>query len=121
MDCNQEIFEDFLTNCGTEIVLNAALVAGDPYRWEIQDKFGNIYAGEANADPYGTSLTIDLTDPAEVPTGLINAYGGTYTLKLFSTVDECRQVIFKMARYYTEVRFTTTRGTLVKDSLGCEI
>lgn len=119
MDCNERIFEDFLSNCGDEIVLNAQLTPGQSYKWQITDKFNHVYEGEANADPYGTSLTIDLTNPAEIPAGLINAYGGDYTLRLFDTTDQCLRISFRMTRYYDEVRFNTIRGTLEKNNLGC--
>lgn len=120
MDCNNEIFEDFLSNCGDSIILNSSLVPGQTYKWQITDKFGKVYEGLADADPYGTSLEIDLTDPDTIPAGLINAYGGVYALRLFDTTDECKQISFKMTRYFKEVFFETRRGTAVKNTLGCE-
>jgi len=116
MDCNTNIFQDFLSNCNTEIILNALLTPGHPYKWRITDKFGNVYEGTSNADVYGTSLTILLSD---LPAGLINSYGGVFALSLYDTTDACKRISFKMTRYYDEVFFDTARGNAVKENLGC--
>ncbi len=119
MDCNENIFSDYLSNCNADFTLNALLTPGHSYKWVITDKFGNEYSGTAPANAYGTGLLIDLTDPATLPAGLINSYGGVFALKLYDTTDECKQISFKMTRFYDEVFFTTKRGTAIKDTLGC--
>ena len=120
MDCNNGIFSDFLSNCNTAIVLNAALTPGASYVWEITDRVGNIYSNTALADSYGTSISIPVTDP-ELPVGLINAYGGDYSLRLFDPANPGKYLVFKMALFIEEVRFSTRRGTLVKNNLGSHL
>lgn len=117
MDCKEDVFQDFLSNCNDDLILNAQLTPGHEYRWVITSRTGSEYEGTSTADPYGTSLTILQTD---LPAGLINSYGGVFSLKLYDTANDCQQISFKMARYYSEVWFDTRRGTLVKETLGCE-
>ena len=119
MNCNDNIFQDFLSNCNDQIVLNALLTPGQLYKWVFTNRLGNEYSGTANADVYGTSLTIDITDTDTIPAGLFSNYSGAFSLKLFDTTDECKQIPFKMTRYYDEVVFEMRAGTNVKDNLGC--
>lgn len=115
MRCNDLVFEDFLSNCNDDILLNAELVPGATYSWQIRDKNKNVYSNTAVADAYGTSITIPVTDP-ELPVGLINSYGGTFTLQLFDAAGKL--VMFKMALFVDTVFFNTIRGTLIKKNLG---
>lgn len=116
MNCNENIFQDFLSNCNDEIVLNALLTAGQTYKWTITNRLGNQYSGTSAADVYGTSLTIDLED---LPEGLINNYAGGFYLELFDTTDECKAISFKMTRYYEKVFFDMVAGSNIKNNLGC--
>lgn len=118
MDCNQEIFRDFLSNCNTAIQVNALLEPATGYTWVIKSKSAD-YSGEVTTDGDGFA-SIDVTDPATLPAGLINSFGGVYSLQFFRTTDLCKAVSFKMVRYYDEIFFETVRGTRVKDNLGCD-
>lgn len=124
--CSPTTFQDTLSNCNDAIILNALLTPGQSYKWVITNKFGQKYSGLASADVYENTLTIQIDDPDTIPPGMINTYGGVFSLQLFDPEDDCNPISFKMkkgklTKAYSEVFFETFRGTLVKDTLGCEL
>src|SRR4029077_17923815 len=101
MECNQEIFRDFLSNCNAAIQVNAMLEPATGYTWVIKSKSAE-YSGELTTDADGFA-SIDVTDPDTLPPGLINSFGGVYTLQFFKSVDLCKAVSFRMTQYYDEI------------------
>lgn len=107
-------FTDFLAKCEEEIIVNAALAPGTPYRWVITDKFDNKYDGEATAGADG-----ELTIPVEeLPAGLLTNYSGDFLLQIYDD-SSCGHIKFKMTGEYDCLSFNVRGGTFVKNELGC--
>ena len=107
-------FYDFLSNCNTDIKVNALLLPATAYAWIIIDKFDKQYSGEIITDGDGF-FTIAVAD---LPAGLLNEFAGSFKMELFE--DACKKVDFKMAQFYDSIEFNVKAGTRVKDNLGCD-
>lgn len=114
MECKNPFF-DFISNCTTDIIVNAFLTPLTPYQWIISDKFGKDYAGSVTSDVDG-NLVIPITD---LPAGLLNSYGGQFTFRV-AALYSCADVPLNMKQTYDSVIFEVRAGTLVKDNIGCD-
>lgn len=112
-------YEDFLSNCNSEIEINAGLDADTEYRYWVRDKFDHIYEGRQATDVNGV-LRIPVTD---FPNGFFNHHAGQYTLQLFSGPYEIQanlsiKNIYGSTSIYDCILFWVQGGTLVKNNLG---
>ena len=112
MDCNSS-FCDYISNCGDSLQINALLDPDTAYKYIITDKFSKEYEGEETTDDNGI-LVIDTTD---LPDGLLNAFAGSFQLKLYRP-DTNQPVLLKMAKYYDSIDFSVKSGTGTKASVG---
>lgn len=118
MSCSNA-FEDYLVDCPENIQVNILSPIG-PYSsllWVIKDKFGKEYSGSVTTDGSG-AFQIPVED---LPAGLLNHHGGTFTLKILDEDNECQPVSFLIAKYYEEIRFEVRPGPRIKNNLGCEL
>lgn len=113
MSC-KNAFYDFISNCNTDIRVNALLLPATAYTWVITDKFDKQYSGEIITDGDGF-FTIAVAD---LPNGFLNEFAGTFKLEIFE--DICKKTDFKMAQFYDSIEFGAKAGTRVKDNLGCD-
>lgn len=113
MSCST-CFNDYISNCGDTITVNAQLTPATDYTWIITDKFDRKYSGEftTDADGFWSIAT------SALPDGFLNNYAGDFKLEVQD--GDCKPVKFKVASEYTCIDFSVKGGTFVKDSLGCE-
>jgi len=114
MECKSPYF-DYISNCTDTVVVNANLDPTTSYQWLIEDKFGNQYSGAFTSDSDG-NFEIPVED---LPEGLLNSYGGEFSLKVVENYS-CREVSLNMKASYDAILFQVKAGTRVKDNLGCE-
>jgi hypothetical protein len=76
-----------LPSCPPQIVVNGGLEVNSRYRWEITDKFENIYNGVTDTDATGL-LQINIQDDVDIPKGLFNSFSGVFILKVYSFLSQ---------------------------------
>lgn len=112
MSCSA-CFNDYLINCQDAITINAPLAPSTEYKWNIRDKFNNVYEGDFTTDVAGAwSINV-----ADLPAGLINQHAGDYKLTVLDS--SCSPVRLKLAQEYDCINFHVKGGTAVKDEIGC--
>lgn len=114
MECKSPYF-DHISNCTTAVTINAHLTPNTNYQWVISDKFNNEYAGVITTDDSG-NFEIDVAD---LPEGLLNAYGGTFSLQV-KEIYSCAEVSLNLQASYDSIIFTVKAGNRVKENLGCD-
>lgn len=112
MNCNC-CFNDYISNCASEIIINAGLTPGTEYTVEIKDKFDNLYNQNVTTGVDG-ELTIDIT---QLPDGLFTQYSGDFTITVF---DGCDTVTLTLNETeYTCIDFSVKKSNTEKNQIPC--
>lgn len=103
-----------ISNCLEQLDLKLNLGDGVDILWQLTDRLGNIWTGEATTNNAGEVIVP--ADPNELPQGLFTPYGGTYKLELFDTDKMIIHYVIDDVDYDC-IQFTVAAGTLVDSSI----
>lgn len=107
-------YDAFLSNCPTGITVNAGLTPGDSYKWQITDKFGNVYQNTVVADVYTGEIVIASTD---LPDGFLTAFNGDFKLQILDPLTNIA-VAMKLCAYYDCISVSIVGGNDVQETIG---
>lgn len=103
-----------ISNCQEQLELKLELGSEVDILWQLTDRLGNIWSGEATTNTDG-EVTVP-ANPNELPQGLFTPYGGTYKLELFDTDKKIIHYVIDDVDYDC-IQFTVAQGTLIDSSI----
>jgi len=106
-------FNDYISNCATEIIINAGLTPATEYIVQIKDKFDNLYNQTITAGPSG-ELTVDIT---QLPVGLLTEYSGGFTITVFEGCDTVNLTLNETE--YTCIDLEVKKSNTEKNQIPC--
>ena len=98
-----------LPSCPSQIAVNGGLSPSTMYRWEIENKFGQIFNGITTTDATGL-LAINIIDDPYIPKGSFMSFSGPFILKVYRYISvyeiETAQFVIETIAYdCAELRF----------------